>query len=240
MTNSDKKPPIAKLLKDIAANPELEHHPAPQTGLDPYVALLRSWQSARLANTYADLLEDPRFRSACLYFLNSIYAPQDFSQRDYDIERLHAFLSRMLPAVMLKLLTDVVELNQLTNRLDQRLVHVLIHELGMQEEITPELYAAAYRICDNYAERDEQIGLIVRVLKEVSQGARLAMVGLAIKALRSPAHRVGWVELYEFLEKGHAAFKGMKDHEIFVSTIEQREKTILDRIFANNSDPFSG
>jgi hypothetical protein len=239
LANDEKSPNVVRLLRDLENNPELKHQTVAGSGLDPQLALLKEWQSERLRRTYADLLDDPRYQPACLFFLNDIYAARDFSQRDYDIERLHDFLSRLLPPMMLMLLTQVVELNRLTNALDQRLLQALVDELGVTDEITPQLYAQGYRICDNYAERLQQIELTTQVLAQVGAGARLLVVGAAMKVLRGPAQRADWIELYELLEHGYAAFKQMKDVKNFVGVIEQREKRILNQIFAGAADPFA-
>jgi hypothetical protein len=37
--------------------------------LEPALALLKAWQSQRLARTYADLLATDRYRLACRFFL---------------------------------------------------------------------------------------------------------------------------------------------------------------------------
>ncbi len=239
LSNDEKSPNVVRLLLDLENNPDLKHESVAGAELDPNLAMLRTWQSERLRRTYADLLEDKRYQPACLFFLNDIYAPRDFSQRDHDIERLHDFLSRLLPPIMLALLTQVVELNRLTNALDQRLVSVLVGELGVKDEITAQLYAEGYRICDNYAERLRQIELTAHVLAQVGAGSRLLVVGAAMKMLRGPAQRADWVELYELLEHGYAAFKQMRDVKTFVGIIEQREKRILGQIFSGAPDPFA-
>jgi hypothetical protein len=239
LSNDEKSPNVIRLLQDLESNPDLKHRPVPGAELDSHLALLKAWQSERLRRTYADLLDDKRYQPACLFFLNDIYAPRDFSQRDYDIERLHVFLLRLLPPVMLTLLTQVIELNRLTNALDKRLVRALVDELGLTDEITAQLYAEGYRICDNYAERLRQIELTAHVLAQVGAGARLLVVGAAMKVLRGPAQRADWVELYELLEHGYAAFKQMRDVKTFVGVIEQREKRILDQIFTGAPDPFA-
>jgi hypothetical protein len=239
LSNDEKSPNVIRLLQDLESNPDLKHRPVPGAELDSHLALLKAWQSERLRRTYADLLDDKRYQPACLFFLNDIYAPRDFSQRDYDIERLHVFLLRLLPPVMLILLTQVIELNRLTNALDKRLVRALVDELGLTDEITAQLYAEGYRICDNYAERLRQIELTAHVLAQVGAGARLLVVGAAMKVLRGPAQRADWVELYELLEHGYAAFKQMRDVKTFVGVIEQREKRILDQIFTGAPDPFA-
>jgi hypothetical protein len=233
-----KLPNVGKLLHDLQHNEALRHQRVIGTELDPSLALLRTWQSERLTRTYADLLTDPQYRPACLFFLSDIYAPRDFSQRDHDAERIHTFLARIIPAQMLQLLTDVVALNALTNELDWRLVRVLVDKLHVADTITPELYGEGYRICDNYTERIHQIDLITRVVRQVGAGARLRGVGAAMKLVRGPAHRAGWVEVYAFLEHGYAAFKQMRDVKTFEQLVERREKRILSRIFSSHPDPF--
>jgi hypothetical protein len=49
-----------------------------------------------------------------------------------------------------------------------------------------------------------------------------------------PAQRAGWVEIYDFLERGYQALRQMKDTQTFVETIAQREMSILDLIYAND------
>ena len=44
----------------------------------------------------------------------------------------------------------------MTSTLDDRLLHVLVVQLGMVDALTAELYATAYRICDNYGQRVRQ------------------------------------------------------------------------------------
>lgn len=233
-----KPPDPARLLRDLEHSRELRPQTVAGAELDPQLALLRMWQSERLSHTYADLLAHKYHGSACRFFLSDIYAPRDFSQRDHDVGRIYAYLSRVVPAQMLQLLTDTIELNELTDQLDHALLHALVDRLGVTNAITPLLYAEGYRVCDNYTERRVQIDLTTRLLKEVAGGARLAVVGVAMKVVRGPAQRAGWGELYDFLERAYAAFKQMRDAEAFVCTIKEREMRILDRIFAGDSDPF--
>jgi hypothetical protein len=79
LSDDEKSPNVVRLLLDLQNSPEVRHQSVARTGLDPQLALLRAWQSQRLRRTYADLLDDPRYRPACLFFLNDIYAARDFS-----------------------------------------------------------------------------------------------------------------------------------------------------------------
>ena len=231
-------PNPAQLLDDLQHSAELKYQPVAAMGLDPQLAMLRGWQADRLTHTYADLLGNPRYSPACAFFLNNVYAPTDFSQRDHDLERIYKFLSRVLPAQTIQLLTETVELNSMTNRLDDRLLHVLVDQLGVVDALTPEQYAEAYRICDNYAERVRQIELIRSILTQVGEGARLLVVGAALKLAKVPAQRAGWTDLYDFLEQGRHAFGQMKDVKTFVDTIARRETRLLDLMVAADVQGF--
>src|SRR5512143_3306880 len=160
MSDAPKPPSAVQLLRDLQNSEELRHQPRAADGLHPQLAMLRNWQANRLAHTYADLRADPHYGPACEFFLSDIYAPRDFSQRDHDLDRIHKFLARVLPAATIQLLTMTVELNNMTTLLDNHLLQVLVDQLGATDAVTVELYAEAYRACINRAERVRQIDLI--------------------------------------------------------------------------------
>ena len=206
--------------------------------LDPKVALLRSWQSQRLTRTYPDLLASPRYRPACEFFLDEIYAPRDFSQRDHDIEQMYEFVRRFVPDAMLRPLAVTVEVHRMTEHLDRQLIDALVNRLGVTDAITAEQYAEAYRLCDNYDERVHQIELIHDIGSRLDGLVRSPLTGATLAVARGPAHAAGYVELTRFLERGYKAFKHMRGAKYFLGTVRKRERTILDRIYASDPDPF--
>lgn len=229
----------SQILRDLQANEALRHQPIAGGELAPEQALLRAWQSERLARTYADLLADAQYRPACLFFLSDIYAPRDFSQRDHDLERINALTPGVAPQQVKHVLANLVELNQLSNRLDEQLARVLVDQLGVTDTITSAQYAEAYRLCDNYADRMRQIALIAQAVSQVGAWARLPLIGVALKVMSGPVRQMGWVEVQDFLERGYAAFRRMRDVSRFVSIVAAREQRILDRIYARDPDPFA-
>lgn len=229
---------LLRILHDLQDREDARPEFLSATDLEPQLVVLRRWQSERLARTYPDLLADKSYRAACQFFLSDIYAPRDFSQRDRDAEQLYKILSRFLPQVMLRLFADAILMNQLTNRLDLALARVLVEEMGVTGVITEQAYVEGYRRCDNYAERKLQIDLSVDILREAAHGARTPAFKVGLRLARSPALRAGWQALYDFLERGYTACKPMKSVDYFVDTIHKRETTILDRIYADESNPF--
>jgi hypothetical protein len=206
--------------------------------LAPEIALLRQFQSYRLARTHADLLAGPRFGPAARFFLSDIYGPRDFSQRDADMQRFYDGVRKVLPERAVAVLGDVVNLSALTNELDDRLIHALVDDLGVTDTITLEQYAAAYRVCDNYDERLRQLQLIEEIGRGIDRMVKIPFIAVALRLAHTPAVMAGWAELQEYLERGFSAFKHMKGADEFMNAIIGRETRILDAIFANEPQPF--
>jgi len=228
----------ARLLTHLAAARPGHHQKIETRALAPEIVLLRNFQSARLARTHADLLTSPRYRPAAQFFLNDVYAPRDFSQRDADLQRFYEGVRKVLPERAVAILADVVELASLTDRLDSQLAEVLVSRLGVTDAITLEQYAEAYRICDNYDARLHQINLINRIGLGIDRLVHVPLIGITLRLAHAPAVLAGWGELQGYLERGFAAFKHMKGAEGFLNAITSRETTILDLIFANHPEPF--
>ncbi len=80
MTDHEKTRNAARLLEQLQRNQAL--HTRSAVGLERELSLLRRWQSARLARTYADLLQNARYRPAAEFFLDELYGNGDLGQRD--------------------------------------------------------------------------------------------------------------------------------------------------------------
>ncbi len=228
----------AKLLTNLVEARPGKHVEVESGELPPEIKILRQWQSERLARTHGDLLEHPRFQAATQFFLSDVYAPRDFSQRNHDIQKAYDAMRKAVPERVIHTLAETIELHEFTDELDAQLAGVLFGQLGVVDTITPELYAEAYRICDNYDDRVRQINMITAIGRSVDRVVRLPFIGLTLRLAHTPAVLTGWHELQSFLERGYAAFKRMKGAEDFLTIIERREIAILDRIYAGHPDPF--
>lgn len=222
----------------------LAHHELVQgRTLAPLMAYLAAWQSLRLSRTYADLLRDPDYSQACRFFLSDIYAPRDFSQRDYDGTRIYNFMRRFVPEPALRPLLLALEVNHLTQQLDAALAEAMQTHLGVVDRFEQWQYEEAYRLCHNYDVRVRQIDLIVEVGRRLEVVQHLPLIGATLRLARGPTLRLGWNEMQDFLERGYVAWKSLRQPRQFLQTIEQREKAILNRIYgrpggAPDSNPF--
>jgi hypothetical protein len=231
---------MSKHLHELVTNiGKVSPHEAVMAGgLDPKMALLRVWQSQRLARTYADLLEQPRYNPACRFFLDDIYAERDFSQRDHDLETMYDFMRRFVPDAVSRPAALTIKLHRMTDALDQKLLDVLVNQVGITDSITVEQYAEAYRRCDNYRERVEQIDAIIEICEHIDGIVRNPITGPALSLAKRPLRGAGYGEVVSFLERGYDSFKRMHGSHHFRKILQERELGALDRIYVHDPDPF--
>jgi hypothetical protein len=223
---------IARLRADLQAVTTERGHAA----IDPAIAAtrmaLRQFQSARLANTHADLMADEETRPATLFFLDDLYGAADFTQRDADIERLVPIMERMLPVAALRYIAEAIELDALSESFDAEMASCL------GETFTQEKYLNAYRSVGCREDRVKQIDHVHSVGRALCELVRKPFIGSTLSAMRIPAKLAKLSSLQAFLERGYDAFKQMKKPENFVSAIVTRETKILDNIYSNKTKPF--
>ncbi len=215
---------------------QLTRTQSPGGGLAADHVLLATWQCARLGETYADYHEHKRYARALDFFLTDIYGPTDFTQRDADIARVYPIMVKMLSVTAIESLAQALELNALSMSLDRELADVLVGDLDLDvaqgmSALTPEMYAHAYRLCDNYDRRIEQIELAVDAATILENAVKKKMIYLTVKVARGPAKAAGFGELQSFLERGLAAFKKMKGSHKFLDALAARERHVLDAIY---------
>ena len=196
---------------------------------------LREWQAARLARTHADLLASPLYGVAASFFLNELYGPKDFSERDAEVERILPLMTSMLPVSGLRTLLLAVEVDALSERFDAAMVGVL--GSALDRNLSESAYAAAYCEVGERAGRLLQIRLVGETGEALDALARKPFVRGALKMMHGPAHLAGLGELHAFLERGFEAFKSMRDASEFLETIVARERAIAIALFAGRDLP---
>ncbi|WP_374398846.1 hypothetical protein [Niveibacterium sp.] len=191
---------------------------------------LRAWQAERLAHTHADLLQSERYRPAAEFFLNELYGPKDFAERDAALARVQPMLSRFLPRSALETICRAVELDALSETLDAAMVDAL-RAGAPGAAIEDETYAAAYRKVGRRAERDRQIALIRDVGEALDELTHHPMIRGMLRLMGGPARAVGLGALHTFLVRGFEAFAHMDGAGHFLDCIIEREQALSDQFF---------
>jgi hypothetical protein len=194
--------------------------------------LLKEWQAARLARSYADLLASKRYNPAAEFFLSDLYGPKDFRTRDAELARVVPIMVRVLPAKALMTLLEAVKMDTLSESLDTAMVLALRKE-GRNRNIDWPAYVAAYRTCGRRKDRELQITLIDKIGKTLDRLTRMPLIHVSLKLMNGPAHLAGLGALHSFLQRGFDAFSYMKGADEFLEIVIARETALMKELFSN-------
>jgi len=194
-----------------------------------YKVVLQSFQSNRLRRDHADLAQERQYHDIGEFFFEEMYGSRDFSARDEQARRLHHFV-HLAPGLAVGDVQQVLELLELTNRLDDAVVQWLIN-MEAPLDFSEDLYERAYRLADNYAERVRQLDLVRDTLYNVYKLAHNPLIGITLRRTQGLAQAVGMADLHRFLRLGYLAIQPVRDIHRFIETIFIREKDRLDRIY---------
>ena len=86
---------------------------------------LQDWQCQRLLVSHDDLAQQQRYQKAMAFFVEELYGPKDFSQRDADLVRVIPKLAKVLPEKAMNAMNDALSLNALSFDLDMEMAQYL-------------------------------------------------------------------------------------------------------------------
>jgi len=201
---------------------------AVEPALRERVQAVKGYQHERFRQTYADLLAGGRYARAAQFFLDDLYGPGDFAQRDEQFARVVPAISRLFPREILLTVLALSELHALSERLD-----VAMGRLHENAVVDPKSYAAAWRTVGRPAERERQIALMLDVGRALDRYTRNVLLRQSLRLMRGPAHAAGLGELQAFLERGFDTFREMRGAEGFLGLIAERERELAASLFAS-------
>ena len=194
---------------------------AEKMGTIDKVIALQDWQCNRLLDTHSELAEQRQYQPAMTFFIEELYGPKDFSQRDADLARVVPKLAALLPEKAMLALRDAVAVNALSFELDLDLADKVEGQLNSYS------YAMAYRKCDRKMDRQKQLNTIYHLGEQLSEVVRIRGVSLLIRLAKKPAQLAGLLSLHEFLERGFSAFKEIGDVHSFIDPVITKEREIM-------------
>jgi hypothetical protein len=196
------------------------------------VLAVKAYQHRRFAHTHADLLADRRQGAAARFFLDDLYGPQDFAERDAQFARIVPALVRLFPQEIVGTVAALADLHALSEALDS--------EMGRRlpsEPVEAASYQAAWQATGRQADRTRQIDLVMAVGRQLQHYTRNRWLRQTLKMMRAPARAAGLSALQAFLEKGFDTFGGLGDAAAgFLQTIESRERQLAARLFSTEPD----
>jgi hypothetical protein len=203
-------------------------HKTEALGLTDALRTLQAWQTKRLLATYQDMWQSKRFRPAMEFFIEELYGPTDFSQRDQEIARVVHKMSKLLPNQALESLEAALRLNCLSHQMDMQLTERLVGQ-----PINRDTYAQAYRQCNNRQQREQQIVLLEGLGQDLSDVVKIKGISALLMLSRKPAKVAGVGALHSFLETGYKSFKRLGDVDDFILPIVTRERQLMENLFTD-------
>ncbi len=218
--------PGTRILEHLAVVAQERSKRAAMPGLERDAAALKAYQQSRFARTHADLLAHPRFGRAANFFLNELYGPQDFTQRDAQFHRIVPALVRLFPDDIIGTVEALAAVHALSERLDTTMAWNLGGKVPTRAS-----YVSAWQATGEPEARARQIELVMRVGEALDRHVRSFMLRASLKAMRGPARAAGLGALQIFLEAGFDAFSAMGGANDFLRSIEARETALERRLF---------
>ena len=215
-----------RILQSLAAVEAERRRRAATRGLVQAVQALKAYQQQRFARTHAGLLAHPRYGRAANFFLNELYGPQDFTQRDAQFSRIVPALVRLFPVDTVATVESLAAVHALSERLDTAMA---IHLDG--ETPSRPSYVRSWQAVGEPAARARQIELVMSVGEALDRHTRSLTLRVSLKAMRGPARAAGMGSLQAFLESGFEAFGAMGGAREFLATIHARETALAQRLF---------
>lgn len=198
------------------------------------VTHIKRYQQARFALTYADLLAAPRYAGAARFFLDDLYGPGDFSQRDAQFVRIVPGLVKLFPVEVVATVEALTALHALSEQLDSEMArHV------DDRALTAATYIDAWRHTGQPGSRQRQVDLMLKVGHALDVYTHRPLLRHSLRAMRFPARAAGLSALQSFLESGFDTFRKLHGADEFLSQIEKRERSLAASLFgsAGSAEP---
>ncbi|MEQ3639114.1 MAG: hypothetical protein ABNH03_05080 [Alteromonas sp.] len=195
---------------------------------------LQDWQCQRLLVSHDDLAKQQRYQKAMAFFVEELYGPKDFSQRDADLVRVIPKLAKVLPEKAMNAMNDALSLNALSFDLDMEMAQYLNKHFATQQ-INRDSYAQAYRSVGRKDDRESQITIISHLGDQLADVIKVRGIGMLISMSRRPAKMAGLLALHEFLDRGFNAFKAIGDVQSFIQPVLERETRLMEILLSENT-----
>ncbi|HEV8691100.1 MAG TPA: hypothetical protein VGQ91_12440 [Ideonella sp.] len=224
--NPDSQTLAARILAHLQAVQVLRDARATDVGHTTRVTAVKAYQQARFARSHADLLANERYRAAARFFLEDLYGPQDFAERDAQFARIVPALARLFPQDIVATVESLAALHALSESLDDDMGR----HLGF-DEVNAVAYQAAWQATGRVPDRVHQIDLVLELGRRLDHYTRNRLLRHTLRLMRGPARAAGLGSLQAFLERGFDTFGSMQGAGEFLALIEQRERALMQALF---------
>lgn len=191
---------------------------------------LTLWQHDYLLPFFSDLFAYEGYEDA-VEFVVSDLSGTSIASRDRDIERAAPIFIRLLPTRALQTLAIGAEMNARVLNINLALCRRLARDGSFPESLSEDLYHPALRDVSTLEECTEIIRILGQLGENLDKLVRIPLIGGTLRAMRGPAHAMGYGALHGFLESGFTTFKAIPDVPVFLDLVLGRATEVFERAF---------
>ncbi len=189
-----------------------------------------AWQRDYMLSFYEDLRVSEDYAAAVNFIVTDLTGIS-VNQRDHDLARVVPIMSKMLPDKALRAVATAMQLNARILGINLSICRELYKVIPVDADVSEAEYCSACRRASRLDECLELVHLTGKVGHNLDQVIRIPMIGLMLKAMRTPARLAGFGVLQRFLEKGYRTFVALEDVDQFLDDITLRMTDVFTRIF---------
>lgn len=223
------KPTLAQVLQAGLSRPPERPQRGSSVYESPLKHRLQAFQVDVLLAEYQDFASQPRYQSLVTFFFSAIYAPRDFGFRNESFLALHRWLVSLVGQAPVRVLSNAINLYELTESLDDDMV-LALRGAGVRDSIELAIWESAYQTVGRRADRVGQLGMLLEAGQALESAAHVPLVRLQLRAVRPAVGLLGWGHVVDFLLQGQEAMVTASPLEPLLKAIATRESARIDRL----------
>jgi len=230
MSQSERKAAARKFRRQIHRCNELHVEYMHDPRLLKSYERFADWQLDYLLPFFGDLYARKGYAEA-IDFTMSDLAGVGIADRDRDLERVGPAITTILPLRALATIASAAEMNARVLETNIAICRCLLVENELPIRITEFEYCIACREASSLEDFVELIHLVTELGRTLKSLVEVPMIGMTLRAMRTPAHAAGFGALQEFLEEGFRTFRQIPDTDHFLTEVEKRMIGIFERVY---------
>lgn len=197
---------------------------------------VKRFQARRFQASYADMLHNPRYKTAAAFFLHELYSDKDYAERDQQFARIANTIARLFPQAVVTTAATLAEVHALTETLDDQMARAWQADFAAAPHGSESgRYIRCWRQLQNPAARHRQLEVVLQLGQELERLTRTRGLRTLLKMMRRPAAAAGLSSLQQFLETGFDAFAEMGGADEFLRRVHQRESEWIRSLFDDDA-----
>lgn len=228
--------PLTQLQQSLNHYWQLPFHS--DINLEQKLQQVQDWQRNRINQTHSELFSLPQNKAMADYFVNDLYAGQDFQTIAQQLELIIAKakpIEKLIPHKALETGTLGIKAAIEAIELD---LHIAQWLLNHQLDVTPDTMYTAYRAVNAKSARQHQIASMQQVCYQTDKYINSFILQKSFKLAKSIAYKQGLQPLYDFIAHGFEAMKQLDTVASFIEPVAKRELAIIEQVH-NPTNPLN-